>query len=196
MKTIIAVLLVLFFSVNTALAWTYFQKNKAPSYFIQQAPLIKKQLFSNENHQNPYSTFQNPYNLKGSPRRDFDNYSAKIKDYNGKFQGQVSPQVSDPKSITNPYGQYGNPYSPSSAAKPYVPQKWNNPYSTFQNPYNKDSVHNNKKYGIQFHDSYGHSIGAVHQNAPYPHSVNGAYPNAPFKKGSPTNPYDENKIFN
>ncbi len=75
----------------------------------------------------------------------------------------------DPRSVTNPYGAYGSPYSPTSAtnpytttapklygqdgkylgklsANPYDPDSTSNPYGRYGSPYSPTSVTN--PYGV------------------------------------------------
>ena len=51
----------------------------------------------------------------------------------GTYLGNLSTNMFDPNSISNPLGRYGSPYSPDSI---------NNPYGKYGNPYSPDSVRN------------------------------------------------------
>lgn len=104
---------------------------------------------------------------------------------NAKYLGNLSanPFNSDstanaanrfnPDSVTNPYGQYGNAYSNTSANNPYVtnapklydsngnyrgrlsnnkmdPDSVSNPYGRYGNPYSPDSINNPYGAGNKF----------------------------------------------
>jgi hypothetical protein len=51
----------------------------------------------------------------------------------GTYLGNLNTNRFDPNSVSNPYGQYGSPYSPNSI---------NNPYGQYGNPYSPNSVRN------------------------------------------------------
>jgi hypothetical protein len=51
----------------------------------------------------------------------------------GTYLGNLNTNQFDPNSVSNPYGQYGSPYSPNSI---------NNPYGQYGNPYSPNSVRN------------------------------------------------------
>ncbi|MFQ5662849.1 MAG: hypothetical protein ACE5HL_03350 [Terriglobia bacterium] len=51
----------------------------------------------------------------------------------GKFLGRITDNLYDRNSITNPYGPYGSPYSPTSI---------HNEYSIYANPYSALSMNN------------------------------------------------------
>ena len=51
----------------------------------------------------------------------------------GTYLGNLSANRFDPNSVSNPYGQYGSPYSPTSI---------NNPYSAYGSAYSPQGVRN------------------------------------------------------
>lgn len=71
-----------------------------------------------------------PVPLSGNPQ-------LRSSDGQNKFLGDLNSNPYDPKSVSNPYGQYGSPYSPNSVnnpygqyGSPYSPYSANNPYTT------------------------------------------------------------------
>lgn len=51
----------------------------------------------------------------------------------GRHLGTLSSNRYDPESVSNPYGQHGNPYSADSI---------NNPYGRYGSPYSNESARN------------------------------------------------------
>ena len=58
----------------------------------------------------------------------------KLYDHDGNYRGRLSSNPYDPDSVSNPYGRYGNRFSPDSinnhfgAGNPYSPNSPTNPY--------------------------------------------------------------------
>lgn len=95
----------------------------------------------------------------------------------GEFLGELSANPYDADSVSNPYGQYGNPYGEnlvnpfSQYGNPYGSRSWRNPYATdapriyapdgtylgelSSNPYDPDSIAN--PYG-QYGSPYGNNL--------------------------------------
>ncbi len=196
MFKLLIIISILIISSSSAFAWTSYQKGMSPSDLQNKAnTYTQNDLFSNNNNNNPYSTFQSVYN-QNSARNNFNAYSAPVNTYSGQYQGNISQQVQDPKSITNPYGQHGIVFSGNHPSNPYTPQKWNNPFSTFQSPYGPNGARNNNQYGVQYNDSYGNNIGSSNSHVYYSNSVTIPYGNSPYNPQHVTNPYGTNKKFN
>ena len=182
-------------AITHAFAWTFYLKNMSPSELRDQGNIYtQNNLYSKFNNSNPYSTFQSVYDPR-SARNNFNVYSAHVTTYQGQFQGNISHQVPDPLSITNPYGPHGRVFNIGHPSQPYTPHKWNNPYSAFQNPYNVKGARNNSQYGVQYGDSEGNYIGATNRRAYHSNSVIIPYSNSPFNPRNVANPYGRNKRF-
>lgn len=53
--------------------------------------------------------------------------------HDGTYLGELNNNRTDPNSVSNPYGQYGNKNSPNSI---------NNPYGRYGNNYSEEGVNN------------------------------------------------------
>lgn len=94
-------------------------------------------------HGNPYgNTLTNPYSPYGSKysstswSNPYATDAPRIYAQDGTYLGKLSTNPFDPDSISNPYGQYGNPYGNNLMntygvyGSKYSSQSWTNPYTT------------------------------------------------------------------
>jgi hypothetical protein len=89
---------------------------------------------------NPYlGTSVSPYDARVSPYSSYGalnpytNGGGRIYAQDGTYLGRLNANRYDPESVSNPYGQYGSPYSGTSI---------NNPFSSYGSPYSSYSARN------------------------------------------------------
>ena len=122
---IIAVSLVT--TTTVASAAQYYDKGQTPNDYRDKGNVYDEgNPYNVKNDNNPYSTFQNPYDARSA--RNFEiKYGEPVKNFQKKFEGQVTQQVNGPYSINNPYVPAGNPYQKNGVKDPYSQSNGNNP---------------------------------------------------------------------
>jgi hypothetical protein len=81
---------------------------------------------------NRFGPYGSPY-ASTSARNPYATDAPKIIAQDGTYLGKLSDNRYDPDSVSNPYGRYGSPYSPTSI---------NNPYSNYGSKYSSQSPNN------------------------------------------------------
>lgn len=111
--------------------------------------------------------------------------SPRLFSQNGQYLGNLNKNKYDPNSVSNPYGQYGSPYSSTSI---------NNPYSQYGSPFSQDSISNPyTTEGPKIIANDGQYLGNLNSNKYDPNSVSNPYGQygSPYSPTSVNNPYSQ-----